>query len=136
MINNTEKNPSQILQQKIMLVEMQREKDFEILHEQFKTSFANLSPLNIIKNTLKDVVNSKEIKNDVADAGIGFTTGYLAKKILFGSTINPIKIVAGSLLQTLVSNISIKNADTIKAVASKIFGAIRTNKNKKHEPYK
>jgi hypothetical protein len=52
-------------------------------------------------------------------------TGYLSKKIVIGSTNNPIKQILGYALQLGVTGVASKNADDIKSVVggfiSKIF---------------
>lgn len=102
------------LDQEILLLEKQQANDKLLLKEQFKITFSNLSPANLIKNTFHELTHSDEFKDDVLDTSLGLATGYLSKKVVIGSTHNPIKQLMGVVLQMAVTNLVTNNSDTIK----------------------
>ena len=53
---------NQILDEKIRLLEIKRNHDFEILRNQFNETLDSLKPVNIVKETIADFKKSKEIK--------------------------------------------------------------------------
>jgi hypothetical protein len=109
MKNSTEVDE---LKNKIALLYLQQERDLLLLKEQFCNTCENLKPINLIKNTFKEVVASPSIKNTLVKNAIGLATGYLSKKLLIGSSHNPIKKVLGTVLEFVVANVVANSVDT------------------------
>ncbi len=102
------------LKSKILLLKQQQELDLIVLKNQFKATKESLKPINLIKNSFKDVVASPDLKTTIFKNIIGLATGYLSKKVLIGSTNNPIKKVLGTVLEFVVANVVAKKVDTTK----------------------
>jgi len=81
-----------------------QEEELASLGEQFKLTYESLKPLNLIKSTLFEATSSPDIRNNVVNNLVGLVTGYASKKLLFGSTNNPIKKIAGTVLQFVITN--------------------------------
>ena len=109
------------LKRAIVLLEDQQKKDWNLLKEQYLITKEHFKLKNIIKNTFKDVVSSHTITADIANTAIGLTTGFLSKKLLFGSTINPFKKIVGYVLEMAVANKVMTNADGIKTVGGMLI---------------
>lgn len=122
-----------IEQLKLAIVEMeiQQANDKAMLQEQFKATYANLTPANLIKNTFKDLTHNDEFKEDILDTAIGLATGYLSKKVIVGDSHNPLKQLLGVVLQMAVTNLVTNNTDAIK---STLMGFINKISNKKETP--
>lgn len=103
------------LKESIALLEIQQANDEQLLKEQFKITYASLSPTNLIKNTFHELVQAPDFKEDLLDTAMGIATGYVSKKIVVGNTHNPIKQIMGILLQLAITSIVSKNADGIKS---------------------
>lgn len=103
------------LKESIALLEIQQANDEQLLKEQFKITYAALSPTNLIKNTFHELVQAPDFKEDLLDTAMGIATGYVSKKIVVGNTHNPIKQIMGILLQLAITSIVSKNADGIKS---------------------
>lgn len=103
------------LRQAIRLLEIKQEMEGKLLREQFKITYESLKPLNLIKNTFKDLVATPDLQGKFLNTTLGLAVGYFSKKIAIGSTHNPLKQLFGNILQTGVSNIVSKNADGIKS---------------------
>ena len=106
------------LKQLILEKESEMELQQILLKAQFRLTFESLKPINIIKNTLKQVVTSPEIKTSIINSAIGFISGFVAKKLFVGGSNNPLKKMGGSMLGTLVANKTEANAENIKNVGT------------------
>ena len=103
-----------ILARDILLLAAKRETELEILKEQVHVGLESLKPMNLLKNTFKNLTHSTNIKDGLGKAAIGVTAGFLLKKLVFGPSVNPIKNLAGAAFQTLVTNVATRNSDKIK----------------------
>lgn len=122
--------PIEQLQEQILLLEAKRVNDEALLKAEFKTTFESIKPINIIKNILDELIDLPDFKEDIVDTTLGLVTGYLSKKVVFGSTHSPIKQILGSLLQVGVTSLVTKNADGIKSFASHIIDNIFSKNDK------
>lgn len=103
------------LRESIRLLEMKKANEGRLLKEQIKTTYECLKPANLIKSTLHDLALAPNLKGDLMNATLGLAAGYLSKKVIVGSTHNPLKQLLGTFLQMGVTNIFLKNADGIKS---------------------
>lgn len=117
------------LKQAIALLEIKQANDKALLKEQFKITYANLTPANLIKNTFNDLTHSDEFKDDILDSAIGLATGYLSKKVIIGNTNNPIKQLLGVVLQMAVTNIVTNHTETIKSTLMLFINKISSKKD-------
>lgn len=124
------KNETDILKEKIALLENQQAIELYALREQIHATYESLKPLNFLKNTLEEVSSSPDLKDNILNNVIGLTSGYLSKKILVGSTHNPIKQLVGTLLQFTIGNVVAKHSETIKAIGEMAFRRIFENRSK------
>lgn len=108
----------------IHLLEIKRADEEKLLREQFKTTAESLKPINLIKHTLSELTTSPEVKENLLSTVIGLATGYISKRIVIGSTHNPIKQFLGYVLQLGVTGIASKNAGDIKSVVGGLIGKI------------
>lgn len=107
--------------EKIRLLQSKKEREFTLLKEQFHVTYESLKPINLIKNTFHEVTESSEIKNNIVNNTIGLATGYLTKKVLFGSARYPIAKLVGTLLQFAIANIVSKHTDNIKSIGENLL---------------
>jgi hypothetical protein len=128
------KSEKDILNERIILLENKQTEKLKVIREQFHIAYESLKPINVIKDVFHEVASSSEIKNDIVSNVIGLTTGYLSKKILLGSTHNPIKKIMGNLLQFAIANVASKHAETIKSAGENILQRIlKYRKDSKQE---
>lgn len=119
------------LKKAIQLLEIKQKEEGLLLKEQCKTTYDSLRPINLIKNTLKDLV-TPDLKSNLLDSTLSLAAGYVSKKAVIGSTHNPIKQLLGTVLQMGVTSIVSKNTDSIKSIAATIISSFL---KKKDEPY-
>ena len=103
------------LKETILLLEIKQLNEGQLLKEQFKITYESLRPVNLIKNTLHELAIVPDLKGDLLKATLSLVAGYLSKKVLIGSTNNPLKKLLGTLLQMGVTSIVSKNTDGIKS---------------------
>lgn len=121
------KNEATTLKEKIALLENRQAIELYTLREQIHVTYESLKPLNLLKNTIEEVSSSSDLKDNILNNVIGLTTGYISKKVLIGSTHNPIKRLAGMLLQFTIGKVAAKHSDTIKAIGEVAFRRIFGN---------
>ncbi|MFV5686719.1 hypothetical protein ACM55I_14885 [Flavobacterium sp. GB2R13] len=107
-------NQTDTLNETIALLENKQALELLSLKQQFELTYESLKPLNIIKSVFSEMTTSSDIKGNVISNVIGMSTGYLTKKVLLGSTHNPIKRILGTLLQLVITNVVTKHSDNIK----------------------
>ncbi len=113
----------------IQLLRIKHAEETMLLKAQLKITYENLQPVNLIKNTYHDLVSSGN-KDGTFDSILSNSAGYLSKIILTGSSLNPLKIISGKLLQFLVTKVISKNAGGIKRAAAGFISKIVSRKDK------
>ncbi len=126
-------NSEKSLREAILELQEKRADEERILREQFHLAYESMKPINLIKNTFKEVVASKDLKDDLINTSIGLTVGYLSKRIFEGATNNPAKKILGTALMFGIKNIVAKNPETVKKLVHGLFKIIRSKFNKDHE---
>src|SRR3954462_2388055 len=121
------------LRASILLLEIQQKKEGKLLKEQFNITYENLRPVNLIRNTIRELATTPGMKDDLLTTSISMVTGFLAKKAVVGNTNNPIKQVLGSLLQMGVTSIVAKNSDGLKNGVMKFINAFLTKRSSEAE---
>lgn len=128
-------NQTDALNKVIEVLQKKKEIEFLVLKEQFQITYESLKPINLIKSTLVDVASSPELKNNVLNNVIGLTTGYISKKVLLGSSRNPIKILLGSLFQFAIAKVVSKHTEGIKTTGENILFNILSFKKKSNQNF-
>ena len=128
-------NQTDALNKVIEVLQKKKEIEFLVLKEQFQITYESLKPINLIKSTLADVASSPELKNNVLNNVIGLTTGYISKKVLLGSSRNPIKILLGSLFQFAIAKVVSKHTESIKTTGENILFNILSFKKKSNQNF-
>ena len=83
----------------------------------------SITPANLLKSALKDVVQSPDLRNSAINTAIGIGVGFLGKKLFVGNSKNIFKKVSGSAVQFLIANF----------VRNKIPGLQKNNQDQNHE---
>jgi len=116
---------SEILDRDILLLEQRQSEQFKNLKEQLHAVHESLKPINLIKNTVMGAIQSPDLKSGIGKATIGMVSGYLLKRIVFGSSTNLLKRFSGLAFQTLAANLVAKNSDKIKNTGINIFEMVK-----------
>ena len=103
------------LREAILALEKKQVEEGKILKEQFLLAYESIKPINLIKNTFKQVAESKDLKESIINTSVGLATGYVSKKLYVGSSHNPLRKLIGTVLMFGMSNIVSKNTGVIKS---------------------
>lgn len=115
------KNETETLNEMILAEELKYANDLALLKNQFNLAYESVKPINLVKNLFHEVTASPEIKSDLISNLIGFGTGFLSKKLLLGSSHNPIKKVFGTLFEFGIANVVSKHTDNIKLIGGNLW---------------
>lgn len=96
----------------------------KLLKKEFNATMESLKPINLLKNSIREVRHSPDLKGDILNAAIGLATGFLGKKILVCATNNPLKKLLGVFLQLGISGIVTMHPEGIKSACMKIVNRI------------
>ena len=75
----------------------------------------------LLKGTLKDIISSPYLIDNILGTTIGLATGYLSKKIVIGASGNIFRKLFGSAMQFGVTNVVAQHPDTIKSLGQAIL---------------
>ena len=82
----------------VALESRRREQELE-LTIQLGLFYDSLRPVNIIKNTVRDLAGSSQVRQKVLAAAVGMASGYISRKLFFPLTSGPVKKIIGAALQ-------------------------------------
>jgi len=91
-----------LLKELIEAKEAEHKIEAALLKNHFRQTFESLRPLNVIKDTFKEVISSPDIRKTVVTSAIGFVTSFITKKLLSGSISGPLPKV----LKTIVEKVA------------------------------
>ena len=117
------------LREAIFLLETKQANEARLLKEQFMITYESFKPVNLIKNSINELITSPQLKGNILNTTIGLAAGYLSKRVAVGSTHNPLKQLLGTFLKFGVTNIVSKNTDGIKSTVMSLISNF-LNKNR------
>lgn len=98
------------LKEKIAFLKNKQAEDFLVLKDQYHTTIDSFKPVNLIKNSLQEVITSPDLKANLINGAIGLGTTYLTKNLFNDNSVNPIKRVLGKALKFALKNFIGKKA--------------------------
>jgi len=104
-------NATENLSQKILLLEEKKAIELQSLQQQYVVLHESVKPLKLMKSALEIMTTSPDLKHNLLNTAISLSTGYISKKLLLGSTHNPLKRVLGNVFQFVVTNVVSKRID-------------------------
>lgn len=114
-------NPVASLKETIRLLEIKQAREGEELKEQFRLTIESLKPSNILKNSLRELTTSVEVKNSLFETIMSIISGYITKKIMIKSDGNPFLKIFGALLQFSITSLMAKNAEAIRLYITQLI---------------
>ena len=106
------------LRETIRILEIRQAEEGKILKEQFKITYESLKPVNILKNSLKELTGSSELKGNLFESITALLTGFVTRKIMVSSKSNLVTKILGQIVQFVVSSLVARNAETIRTFLS------------------
>jgi hypothetical protein len=114
------------LRDAILQLEIQRANEGKILKEQFYLAVDSVKPINLIKNTFKEAIATRDLKYDIVNTSVGLTAGYLSK-IVFSSVLKtPLTKFLGTALMFGITNLVARNPETVKSLGKGFIKMIRS----------
>jgi hypothetical protein len=96
----------------------------KLLKDQFYLTYESFKPAKLLGMTLKEMVVSPHLIDNVIDTTVALASGYLTRKIVVGASSNIIRRILGSVLQIGISNLVTKNTGIIKSIGKRAFQKI------------
>jgi hypothetical protein len=118
------------LKNAIQLLEVEQAIKGQLLKEQFQITYESLKPINMLKSTLKDIISSPSLKDNLLSTTVGLAGGYLTKKIAVGATGKIFRKLIGSVLQFGVTSVVTQHPDAIKSFGKFIIQHISRKKER------
>jgi hypothetical protein len=109
------------LKDAIQLLEVEQDIKGQLLKEQLYLALESLKPVNLIRNSIKEISSSPHFIDNVSGIAIGLASGFLSKRMFVGASGNLIRKLIGYILQFGVTNIVAQNSDVIKSSGQSIF---------------
>jgi hypothetical protein len=91
------------------------------LKEQFYLTCESLKPVNLIGNTLKNIVQSPYLIDNIVGIGIGLATGYLSKKLVSGVSRSLVRKLFGTIIQVGATRLITQRPHDITSSRQPIF---------------
>jgi hypothetical protein len=121
------------LKGEIQVLEEEQSVKGQLLKDQLFLTYESFKPAKIIQSTLKDLVTSPHMLDNIIDTTLSIATGYLTKRIVVGTSSNIIRRVLGTVIQVGASKFISKNSDAIRSVG---LMAVQQIFRKKKKPEK
>jgi hypothetical protein len=109
------------LKTSILFLEAEQSIKGQLLKEQLFRTYESLKPVNLIRNTLKELSTSPYLVDNISGTAMGLLGGFLSKKIFVGTSGNLIRKLLGSVLQFGVTNVVAQNSEVIKTVGQTVL---------------
>lgn len=84
-----------------------------LLKEQFTATYESLKPINVLRNTINDLLTVTELKEPILETIAGVITGYISRFLIIRDSKNPFRRIAALLVQYGVTNLISKNSRSI-----------------------
>lgn len=120
------------LKESIEQLEKKQANEKELLIEEFRMTIENLRSVDFIKHKINDIISDPDLKKNMLNTTLGLIAGYLSKKMIIGSTHNPLKQLFGTLLQAGVTAFVSKNGEGIRSTVMNLVSNL-LHKNKETE---
>lgn len=117
------------LKNAIQVLEVEQSIKEQQLKEQLFLTYESLRPINLIRNTLKEIFSTTSLSENLSGTAMGMTSGFLLKKIFIGRSGNIFRKLFGSILQFGIAKIIAQNSELIKSAGHTLFQYFLTKKN-------
>jgi len=109
------------LKNAISALEIEQGVKGQLLKEQVYLTYESLKPVNLLRNTFKELFSSQKMKENMSGSAIGAASGFLLKKIFIGESANKFRKITGTILQFGIKNFIAQNSDQIRSFGQAIF---------------
>jgi hypothetical protein len=106
-------------------LENQQAVELKILREQMHLTYESIKPINLVRNTFKEVVASEELTDNIVNTSVGLAAGYVSKSLFEKASHSPFRKLLGTALLFGVTNLVAKNPHTVKAIGTDVLNIVK-----------
>jgi hypothetical protein len=103
------------LKNQIQILEIEQQLQWQEIKQDAKELFDSFTPSNQIKNVISEFTHSSDLKENIIDTGLSVSVGFLANKLVVGSSKNILSQITGDFIQKGVTNLIFNHASAIKS---------------------
>lgn len=112
---------AQQIAQRIEELEQKRLIHREEIKQQIVIIHASIQPVNLINNSLDQLIHSKQLKINLVDIAIGTASGLIAKKLVVRDSHSISKELLGDAVQLIVAKEATQHSDEIRKVGMNLI---------------
>lgn len=113
------------LRERILKLERQRFEQGKLMKEQFHLAYESVKPINLIKNTFKEVAASQDLRDNLLNTSVGLAAGYASKTLFEDASRSPFKKLLGTVLLFGVTNVVARHPKVIKSLGMMVWNVMR-----------
>lgn len=117
----------------ILALELAQKNEGLSLKEEFYVAYQEIQPINIIKNTVKQAIHSRDLKDDLINASVGMAVGYVSKSLFEGESHSPARKLMGTAIMFGVSNVITNNPEMLQAIGESFMDLFRESSSDEEE---
>ena len=117
-------NSGPSLREAILQLESRQAAEGVMVKEHFLTAYESVKPVNLILSTFKEIIGSRDLKDNLINTSVGLATGYASKLIFERGTHNPIRKLMGNAIMFGIIKMIAQNPETVKAMGKGILKMI------------
>jgi len=118
------------LKNDIQILEEEQSVKAKQLKDQLFLTYESFKPAKILQSTLKDLVTSPQMLDNIIDTTLSIATGYISKRIVVGASSNIIRRILGSIIQAGATKFISNHAGAIKTAGQIALQQIFRKKEK------
>lgn len=103
------------LREAILQLEIAHAEEGRLLKEQFNLAYESVKPINLIKNTFREVVASPGLIENILNTSVGLVAGYLSRLLFVNVSHSPLRKMLGIALQFGVTKLVAKNPEGVRS---------------------
>jgi hypothetical protein len=117
----------------IIILEAKQEQERILLKNELYRAYESMKPINLIKNTFKEVVQSQDTKDNLLTTGVGIAIGYVSKALFEVATRNVLRKSLGNAIMFGITSAITKNPEVVKSITKRFFNLVKGVKSEKGE---
>lgn len=109
----------------ILQLEVQQAVELKILRQQLHLTYESIKPINLVRNTFKEVVASEELTDNIVNTSVGLAAGYVSKTLFEKASHSPFRKLLGTAILFGVTNLVAKNPHTVKSIGTDFVNIVK-----------
>jgi len=110
----------------ILQLEIKQAEEAKLLKAQALKAYESIKPVNLIRNTFMEAAESQDLQDNLINASVGLTAGYISKLLFQGVTNSPVKKFLGTAIMFGIKNVVAQNPEAVKSLGKGFFKIIRS----------